>query len=160
MWCAQHSSTDAARAPGLPRALRGPDHVSDLRGWRGVGLGTEGSGAGSSKCSGQRVRKPDGWATQGQFIPDNYRTGGKGERVPQVATVSRALCPSTSGAGIQAIRRAVDGLASGNKRPACAPSGNGFRTLPILQMNYCGRASVYTVELFLRPREAVTGRGG
>lgn len=129
MWCAQHSSTDAARAPGLPRALRGPDHVSDLRGWRGVGLGAEGSGAGSSKCSGQRVRKPDGWATRGQFIPDNYRTGGKGERVPQVATVSRALCPSTSGAGIQAIRRAVDGAGFGEQKTRTRPLGNRFQNL-------------------------------
>ena len=53
----------------------GPAHVSDRRGWRGVGIGTEGSKAGDCGCSGQGVRKPDGWAALGQFVPQNCRVG-------------------------------------------------------------------------------------
>lgn len=87
---------------------------------------------------------------------------GKGR---EDATGREGLSPGLSSrphleAGIQAIRSAVDPAGSGNKRPPCAPSGTGFRVLVILEMNYCGRASVYTPEFFLRSRETVTGRGG
>lgn len=84
-----------------------------------------------------------------------------GERMPQVAVVclQGSLSVHIWRGDSKPCVGQWTGLASGNKRPACAPSGTGFRAW-LLEMNYCGRASVYTPELFLRSREAVAGRGG
>ena len=70
---ARYALHSSGHRPGplSPARLAGPAHVSDLRGWREVGIGKEGSRAGDSRYSGQRARKPDGWAAPGQLLPEN-----------------------------------------------------------------------------------------
>lgn len=112
--------------------LMGPAHVSDRRGWRGAGIGTEGSKAGDSGCSGQGVRKPDGWAALGQFIPENCRVGERERGGHRSRRSTGLFAVHFWRGGIQVFRSAGDRAGSREQKPL---TGKGFRAWVILKVN-------------------------
>lgn len=133
----------------------GPAHVSDRRGWRGAGIGTEGSKAGDSGCSGQGVRKPDGWAALGQFIPENCRVGER-ERGGHRSRRSTGLFAVRFwwGGNPSLPQRRGQGWLQGTK----APHGKWFQSLGYFKNElYLGEGVPTLRNYFLAPEKQVRG---
>lgn len=150
--CSLHSKHGCRRGPWSPAHPAGPAQVSDCGGWRRVEVGTERSRAGDGRCLEQRVRNPDGWAAQGQFIPENCKVG-KRERGGHRSRLSPRRSVHLEG-DLRHSQCGGRGWLQGTKDPHALPRET------VSEPCLCGRGSVYTPELFLSPREAGLRRRG